>query len=105
MRKGARIREAVGRDWLIVLRDGRVVATAIVGFGAAESARTGLRLQSVPLRLRGPKPREDDFEPQTFGEHVRKRRLVLGRTKKRVAAQLGVTGATVSHWESGETPH
>jgi len=58
-------------------------------------------LQLVPLRLKTAKPREYDFEPQTLGDHVRKRRLALGLDQKRVAYQLGVTIATVSNWEGG----
>ena len=58
-------------------------------------------LQPVPLRLKGTRPREDDFEPQTLGDHIRKRRLVLGLDQKQAAAGLGVTIATVSNWEGG----
>jgi transcriptional regulator with XRE-family HTH domain len=58
-------------------------------------------LQPVPLRLKGPKPREDDFEPQTLGEHILKRRRALGVDQRRAAARLGVTIATVSNWEGG----
>ena len=60
-------------------------------------------MQTVPLRLKGLKPREDDFEPQTLGEHIRKRRLVTGLNKVEAGRQLGVTGATIRHWESGQT--
>lgn len=60
-------------------------------------------MQPVPLRLKGLRRREVDFEPQTLGDHIRKRRLVLKLGKKQAAARLGVTGATVGHWETGQT--
>jgi len=60
-------------------------------------------LRLVPLRLKAPKPKESDFQPQTQGEHIRKRRLALGLNKKQAAAQLGVTSATITHWESEKT--
>lgn len=58
-------------------------------------------MQPVPLRLKGTKPRDDDFEPKTLGEHIRKRRLTLKLDQRQAAARLGVTVATVSNWEGG----
>jgi transcriptional regulator with XRE-family HTH domain len=60
-------------------------------------------LQFVPIKLKSLKPKETDFEPQTLGEHVRKRRLVLRLTQKQVAAQLGVVPWTILNWEKGHT--
>jgi len=60
-------------------------------------------LQSIPLRLKGLKPREDDLEPRTLGEHIRKRRLGLGLNKKDTGRRLGVTAATITNWEKCET--
>src|ERR1700676_511671 len=60
-------------------------------------------LQPVPLRLKGQRPREDDIEPQTLGEHILKRRRALGLDQKGAAARLGVTIATVSNWEGGRS--
>jgi len=44
-----------------------------------------------------------DFEPQTMGEHIKKRRLELGLTQKKVSKMLGVTSFTVLNWEKGKT--
>jgi transcriptional regulator with XRE-family HTH domain len=60
-------------------------------------------LQLVPLRLKASKPRETDFEPQTLGEHLRKRRLLLQINQKEAASRLGVTPCTVRHWETRRT--
>jgi transcriptional regulator with XRE-family HTH domain len=46
-------------------------------------------------------PKDSDFEPKTLGEHIRKRRLMLGLTQKQAAKLLGVTGHTILHWENG----
>ncbi len=44
-----------------------------------------------------------DFEPQTLGEHIRRRRLVLSITQEEAARWLGVNAWTVLNWETGET--
>ena len=59
----------------------------------------------MPIRLKALKPKDTDFEPQTVGDHVRKRRLGLGLTQKAVANLLGVTQFSVINWEKhGMTP-
>jgi hypothetical protein len=45
-------------------------------------------LQRVHLKSLIPRPY--DFEPTTFGEHVRKRRLMLGLTEAELAMEPGV---------------
>ena len=57
----------------------------------------------VPIRLKALKPKETDFEPQTLGEHVKKRRLELRLTQKQAASRLGVNPWTVLNWEKGHT--
>ena len=49
------------------------------------------------------KQKETDFEPQTLGEHVRKRRLELRLTQKEAAERLGVKLWTVLNWEKDHT--
>ncbi len=44
-----------------------------------------------------------DFKPKTLGEHVRKKRLILGLTQKEVASELGVVPWTILNWEKGRT--
>ncbi|HYC44587.1 MAG TPA: helix-turn-helix transcriptional regulator [Burkholderiales bacterium] len=48
------------------------------------------------------KPKETDLEPQTVGDHVKRRRLELGLTQIEAGQRLGVTQFTVINWESGE---
>lgn len=60
-------------------------------------------MQFEPLTLKALKPKETDFEPQTLGEHVRKRRLELELTQKRVAERLRVSPWTVLNWEKDHT--
>ena len=57
----------------------------------------------MPIRLKALKPKETDFEPQTLGEHVRKRRLILEINQHEAGMRLGVTPQTVLHWEKGQT--
>jgi transcriptional regulator with XRE-family HTH domain len=59
-------------------------------------------LQLVPIRLNALKPKETDFEPQTLGDHIRKRRLLLQLTKKAVAGILKVSQFSIINWERGE---
>ncbi len=60
-------------------------------------------MRLVPVTLKALKPKETDFEPQTLGGHVHRRRLELGLTQKQVANRLGVTPLTVLNWEKGRT--
>jgi transcriptional regulator with XRE-family HTH domain len=48
------------------------------------------------------KPKETDFQPQTLGEHIRKRRLELGLTQKDAARQLGCCWSALLNWEKGK---
>ena len=47
--------------------------------------------------------KEWDFVPRTLGEHLKKRRLILGLRQEDVALQLGVGPESVLHWEKGQT--
>jgi DNA-binding transcriptional regulator YiaG len=47
-----------------------------------------------------------DFEPQTLGERILKKRLELRLTQGEVGKLFGVTSFTVLNWEKGKTvPH
>jgi len=48
-------------------------------------------------------PRPFDFEPKTLGEHIRRRRLILGITQNEAASQIGVNSFTLGNWEKGHT--
>lgn len=56
----------------------------------------------MPIRLKALKPKETDFEPQTVGDHIRKRRLLLELTQKAVARILKVSQFSIINWERGE---
>jgi transcriptional regulator with XRE-family HTH domain len=44
-----------------------------------------------------------DFEPQTLGERIKKRRLELGLSQKEAGTMLKVTSFTVLNWEKCRT--
>jgi len=48
-------------------------------------------------------PKPYDFEPQSLGEHVLKRRLEKGQMQKEAALEIGVNSWTVMNWEKGHT--
>ena len=45
----------------------------------------------------------DKAYAKTFGAGLRDRRKALGISQAELAAAIGVTGATISNWESGRT--
>jgi len=60
-------------------------------------------LQFTPISLKALIHKEYNFEPTTLGEHVRKKRLILGLTQKEAATLLEVNPWTVKNWEKGHT--
>lgn len=59
-------------------------------------------LPCLPVTLKSLRRKETDFEPQTVGEHIKKRRLELGMTQKAVARTLKVSQFSVINWERGD---
>ena len=57
----------------------------------------------VPLMVKAKKPKDYSEEPQTLGEHLKKRRKELGLLQREAAERLGVSAETVANWESGKT--
>jgi transcriptional regulator with XRE-family HTH domain len=57
------------------------------------------------LTLKAPNPKSPKYPHQlkTLGDHIRKRRLDLGLFQKQVAAQIGVSEATIWNWECHES--
>ncbi|MDE2310785.1 MAG: helix-turn-helix transcriptional regulator [Betaproteobacteria bacterium] len=55
------------------------------------------------MSLKSLRKKPFDFEPQTLGEHIKKKRLGMGLTQKEVGEVLGVTSFTVLNWEKGKT--
>ena len=60
-------------------------------------------MQFGPIILKALKPKDTDFEPQTLGERIRKRRLELQITQKQAAERLGINPWTVLNWEKDHT--
>lgn len=46
-----------------------------------------------------PKPTKIPQNPQTWSEHIKKRRIELGLFQSQVAKILGVTESTITNWE------
>lgn len=57
----------------------------------------------VRVRLKSLIQKPYDFEPQTLGEHIRRRRLMLSLTQEKTAERLGVNPWTVLNWETGQS--
>jgi transcriptional regulator with XRE-family HTH domain len=57
----------------------------------------------VPVCLKALNRKDSDFEPQTLGEHIRKRRLELKLTLKEAAKLLGSDECSIINWEKGRT--
>jgi transcriptional regulator with XRE-family HTH domain len=57
----------------------------------------------LPVTLKALKPKELDLEPQTLGEHIKRRRLQLGLSLPQAAGALSVDPITVLNWEKGKT--
>jgi transcriptional regulator with XRE-family HTH domain len=60
-------------------------------------------LPCAGLVLKGLKPKEVALEPQSFGEHIKRRRLELGLSQPQAAESLNVDPITVLNWERGKT--
>jgi DNA-binding XRE family transcriptional regulator len=56
-------------------------------------------LKKTPLRIVRPYPEN----PQTLGEHIRKRRIDLGLPQPEMAKMLGVSNAAAADWEYDDT--
>ena len=68
------------------------------------SGRTDMvALPFCSITLTAPKPSKIPQNPQTIGDHIRKRRLELGLTQAQVAIIVGVTESTVTNWEKNRT--
>ena len=57
----------------------------------------------VHIRLVAPRPKSYPEDPQTLGEHIKKRRLELGLTQAEAARRLKVNPWTVLNWETGRS--
>ena len=60
-------------------------------------------MPGVRISLNTLKPKGFRGEPQTIGEHIKAKRLALGRYQKDVARELGVDQWTLLNWEKNWT--
>jgi DNA-binding XRE family transcriptional regulator len=51
------------------------------------------------IKLTALKPTKIIQNPQTWGEHIKKRRIELGLFQSQVAEIIGVTESTITNWE------
>lgn len=56
------------------------------------------------IRLRAPKLRLVEKEPETLGERLKRARVSRGLTQKEAALLLKVDAGTVLNWEQGTSP-
>ena len=55
------------------------------------------------LTVKAQKLKDSSEEPQTLGEHLKKRRRELGLLQREAAERMSVSAETVSNWENGKT--
>ena len=60
-------------------------------------------LPSCHAELRAQRPLPYSPEPQTIGEHIRKKRCEMGLFQREVAETIGVKKAAIFNWENGVT--
>lgn len=60
-------------------------------------------LQFTRITLKSLIPKPYDFEPETLGEHIQKKRLKMGLMQKEVAELLRVNTWTILNWEKSRT--
>jgi transcriptional regulator with XRE-family HTH domain len=57
----------------------------------------------LKLTARKPVPSTVMAEPRTWGEHLRRQRILRGLTQQKVANEIRVSHDTIIHWETGKT--
>lgn len=82
--------------------------TELVREQAATADRLGSRkdafpcLRGVPLTLKALRKKDYSEDPQTLGEHLKKRRKELGLLQREAGQRMGVSAETVANWENGK---
>ena len=59
--------------------------------------------RQTPLTLKALTAKDYSENPQTLGEHLKKRRRQLGLLQRETAAQMGVLTETYANWEKDKT--
>lgn len=57
----------------------------------------------MPLTLKAQKPKDYAENPQSLGEHLKKRRKELGLLQREAGERMGVSAETVANWEKDKT--
>jgi transcriptional regulator with XRE-family HTH domain len=57
----------------------------------------------TPLTLKALRPKDYSEDPQTIGQHLKKRRRELGLLQRGASERMGVSVETVANWENGKT--
>ncbi len=80
----------------------------MANIGKSAAGRRGVRTDRVALpfcclSLTAPKPKSESYpeNPETVGEHIRKRRMDLCLLQRQVADEIGVHVYTLCLWELG----
>ena len=60
-------------------------------------------LPFVRVSLKSLRKKPFDFEPQTLGERIKKKRLELGLSQMEAGERLGANSNTILNWEKGLT--
>src|SRR5690242_12060853 len=94
-RSGPESRARYCASWRGVQRHVRV--------GSPRKPQAHPRVALLPIELRGWKPiaRELRREPRTWGEHVRRQRMLRGLRQKDLAVAHGISVAAIHNWERG----
>jgi transcriptional regulator with XRE-family HTH domain len=59
--------------------------------------------RQTPLTLKALRAKDYSENPQTLGQHLKRRRRELGLLQREAAEQMGIGKETYSNWETGKT--
>ena len=59
--------------------------------------------RGVPLTVKSLSQKDYRDDPQTLGDHLKKRRQQLGLLQREAAARMGVSADTIVNWENDKT--
>jgi transcriptional regulator with XRE-family HTH domain len=59
--------------------------------------------QGVPFTVKSKKPKDYSEQPQSLGEHIKKRRRELRLLQREAGERMGVSAETVANWEKDRT--
>jgi transcriptional regulator with XRE-family HTH domain len=59
--------------------------------------------RQTPLTLKALRPKDYSEDPQTIGQHLKRRRRELGLLQREASERMGVPAEIVANWENGKT--